>query len=96
MQVEPGDIGVGLMMTSFGFAGLFLAAGARDDAMYVFGLSLVAFAFVFVLGLVKRHYDRAAAPAPAVAAAFAAPTPAFAYAPASVAAPQRAKVPAHV
>jgi hypothetical protein len=59
MQKEPGDLAVGIMMTVFGFAGLFLAAGAWDDGMYVFGLSLAAFSALFVLGLVKRHYDQA-------------------------------------
>ncbi len=57
-MIEPGDIAVGLMMTVFGFTGLFLAAGALDDAMYVFGLSLVGFSFAFVLGLIRRHHDR--------------------------------------
>ena len=58
MEVEPGDIVVGLMVGAFGFVGLFLAAGALDDEMYVFGLSLVGFASAFVLGLICRHYDR--------------------------------------
>jgi len=58
MDAEPSDIAVGAMMTVFGFAGLFLAAGARDDEMYVFGFALVGFSLAFVMGLVKRHYDR--------------------------------------
>jgi uncharacterized membrane protein len=55
MEAEPGDIIVGFMVTAFGFAGLFLAAGSPDDGMYVFGMSLAAFAVAFVLGLVARH-----------------------------------------
>ena len=39
--------------------GLFLAAGAVDEAMYVFGLSLAAFAYIFIFGQVRRHCDAA-------------------------------------
>lgn len=60
MEVEPGDVAVGVMMALFGLAGLFLAAGSLDDEMYVFGLSLAGFAAAFDFGLVKRHFDRAA------------------------------------
>ena len=67
MEVEPGDIAVGIMMTVFGFAGLFLAAGSLDDAMFVFGISLVVFSFAFVLGLIRRHYDRVRTPSQAPA-----------------------------
>jgi hypothetical protein len=65
MDVEPGDIAVGVMMSVFGLVGLTLAARALDDAMYVFGLSLAGFAFVFMLGLIRRHYDREQAAEPA-------------------------------
>jgi hypothetical protein len=61
MGLEPGDWAVGVMMTVFGFAGLFLAAGARDDEMVVFGWSLVGFAVAFVFGLINRHFARLAA-----------------------------------
>ena len=61
MDVEPGDLIVGLLMTALGLVGLFLAAGAMDDEMYVFGISLFGFACVFVLGLVRRHFDKAEA-----------------------------------
>ena len=73
MEVDPGDIVVGLMVTGFGFAGLFLAAGSLDDEMYVFGMSLTAFAVAFVLGLVARHFDRAPTSAGIAAAADAMP-----------------------
>jgi len=59
MSSEPGDFVVGALMAVFGLIGLFLAAGAADDEMYVFGLSLAGFAGIFIFGLVKRHYDRA-------------------------------------
>ena len=58
MDVEPGDIAVGVMMGLLGCVGLLFAARAVDDAIYVFGLSLAVFAFLFVLGLIRRHYDR--------------------------------------
>ena len=37
MEIESGDLVVGLMMAGFGLIGLFLAAGAHDNEMYVFG-----------------------------------------------------------
>jgi len=58
MDIEPSDIIVGLLMTAFGLTGLILASGAMDDEMYVFGLSLFGFAVVFVLGLIRRYFDR--------------------------------------
>lgn len=58
MHSEPGDYVVGAMMAAFGLIGLFLAAGATDDEMYVFGLALFAFAGLFLIGLVRRFYDR--------------------------------------
>jgi hypothetical protein len=61
MEVEPGDLIVGLLMSALGLIGLILASGAMDEEMYVFGLSLFGFACVFVLGLVRRHFDKAGA-----------------------------------
>ena len=58
MDIEPSDLIVGLMMLVFGVVGLILAAGAVDDEIYVFGLSLFAFACAFLFGLVRHHYDR--------------------------------------
>jgi len=57
MEKDPGRVPVGVMMVVFGIVGLLLASGAHDDEMYVFGFSLAGFAFLFVFGLVKRHYD---------------------------------------
>jgi hypothetical protein len=59
MDIEAGDLIVGIMVSVFGLLGLILASGATDNEMYVFGLSLTAFAAVFVMGLVRRHYDKA-------------------------------------
>ncbi len=58
MEIEPSDLIVGLMMLGFGIVGLILAAGAVDDEMYVFGLSLFGFACLFVIGQIRHHFDR--------------------------------------
>jgi len=58
MDIEPSDLIVGLLMAVFGLVGLILASGAMDNEMYVFGLSLFGFACLFVLGLLRRHFDR--------------------------------------
>src|SRR5208282_4356312 len=58
MDIEPSDLIVGLMMLAFGVVGLILAAGAVDDEMYVFGLSLFAFACLFIIGQIRHHFDR--------------------------------------
>ena len=58
MVIEPSDLIVGLLTAALGLIGLILAAGALDDAMFVFGFALFGFACVFVLGLVRRHFDR--------------------------------------
>lgn len=59
MDIEASDLFVGIMVSVFGLIGLILAAGATDNEMYVFGLSLAGFAAVFVFGLIRRHYDKA-------------------------------------
>jgi hypothetical protein len=58
MDIEPSDLIVGLLMALLGLIGLILASGAQDDEMFVFGSALFGFACVFVLGLVRRHFDR--------------------------------------
>lgn len=69
MDVEIGDLIVGLLMIVFSLIGLFLAAGAHDNEMYVFGLSLAGWGIVFVFGLIRRHYDELDAARAAVEAA---------------------------
>jgi hypothetical protein len=61
MAVATGDIVVGVMAALLGLLGLILGAGAVDDGMYVFGLSLFAFACLFGLGQIRRHYGRVTA-----------------------------------
>lgn len=58
MENNVSDLAVGLMVAVFGLIGLFLVSGAADSEMYVFGISLVAFAVCFEFGLLRRHYDR--------------------------------------
>lgn len=58
MDTDWSEIIIGLMMAVFGLIGLFLSAGAMDDEMYVFGLSLTGFAVCFEFGLLKAHFDR--------------------------------------
>jgi hypothetical protein len=59
MNVPVSDLVVGVMMNLFGLTGLVLASRAVDDEMYVFGLALAAFAYVFILGQIRRHFDAA-------------------------------------
>ena len=60
MDEDPGELLVGLMMAVFGIVGLLLSAHARDDEMFVFGLSLAGFSAAFILGLIRVHYDHEA------------------------------------
>ena len=61
MSIEVSYLIVGILVTILGLIGLVLASGATDDEIYVFGLSLAGFAVVFVIGLIRRHYDKQAA-----------------------------------
>jgi hypothetical protein len=40
-----------------GLIGLYLAAGAADRGIYVFGMALAAFAVLFVFALIKQGFD---------------------------------------
>lgn len=42
-----------------GVVGLFLAAGADDRGIYLFGLALFAFAIFYVFALIKQGFDAA-------------------------------------
>ena len=58
MGIRLGDLLVGLLMVVLGLVGLYLASGALDNEMYIFGLALALFAVIFDFGLVRRHFDR--------------------------------------
>lgn len=45
------DLIIGALMVVFGLIGLILAAGAMDNGIYIFGLSLFAYACIFTIGL---------------------------------------------
>src|ERR1700689_3076282 len=55
--IRTGDAAVGLLVAALGLIGLIQAAGATDDEIYVFGLSLLGFAVAFDFGLLKRYFD---------------------------------------
>ncbi len=59
MRIAMADRIIGGLMAIFGLLGLYLAARAVDSEMYVFGLSLFAYACVFIIGQIRRHYDTA-------------------------------------
>ena len=52
-----GDIVVGVFVAVLGVIGLLLVAGALDQEIYFFGLSLFGFAVVFDFGLVHKHFN---------------------------------------
>jgi hypothetical protein len=54
---EWGEYVAGALMAVAGLIGLFMASGAHDDEIYVFGLSLTGMAAWFILRQIKRHYD---------------------------------------
>jgi uncharacterized membrane protein (DUF4010 family) len=47
------------MSALFGLIGLFMAAGARDVGIELFGLALFAFAILFCWWMIKTAYDEA-------------------------------------
>jgi hypothetical protein len=61
MDNETANSVVGILMIPLGLLGLLLASRALDSEMYLFGLSLTAFAALFGFGVIKRRYDRAEA-----------------------------------
>ena len=54
-----GDIIIGNFVAVLGLIGLVLAGGALDNGIYVFGLSLFAFAVAFDWGLIFKNVRRA-------------------------------------
>jgi hypothetical protein len=49
----------GGLVSALGIIGLFLAAGAHDAGVYLFGLALFAFGLFFVFSQIKQGYDAA-------------------------------------
>jgi len=50
---------VGGIVSLLGLIGLFLAANARDDGIYLFGLAVAAFAVFYVFAAIKNAFDSA-------------------------------------
>lgn len=62
---DTGTWAMGLLMAVFCLTGIILAAGARDDGMYVFGWSLAAFSTAFICNLLRTGLADANHPAKA-------------------------------
>lgn len=58
MEDDISGVLVGALVAVLGMVGLFMASGAYDNAIFIFGLSLAAFAVIFDIGLIRRHFDR--------------------------------------
>ena len=50
---------MGIMAALFGLLGLFMAAAARDNGIFIFGLGLFAAGVLFVWWMIKTAYDEA-------------------------------------
>ncbi len=48
---------VGGILSLLGVIGLFLAANAKDDGIYLFGFAIAAFAVFYVFAAIKQSYD---------------------------------------
>ncbi len=62
MDQDASTWAMGMMMAVFSIVGIVLAAGARDDGMYVFGWSLAAFAVLFIADLMRQAFAHAVTP----------------------------------
>lgn len=56
---EAGDYVAWGLMALAGLVGLFMASGAHDDEIYLFGWSMSGMAVLFLLSELKGHYDAA-------------------------------------
>ena len=50
---------VGGVVSLLGLIGLFLAANAKDDGIYLFGLILAGFAVLYVFAAIRKAFDGA-------------------------------------
>jgi len=50
---------MGIMSALFGLVGLFMAAGAHDYGIALFGVAMFAFAILFCWWMIKTAYDEA-------------------------------------
>ena len=49
---------VGGVVSLLGVIGLFLAANAKDNGIYLFGFAIAAFAIFYVFAAIKHSYDQ--------------------------------------
>ncbi|HVR68697.1 MAG TPA: hypothetical protein VMT98_18760 [Verrucomicrobiae bacterium] len=49
---------VGGVVSLLGVIGLFLAANAKDNGIYLFGFAIAAFAIFYVFAAIKQSYDQ--------------------------------------
>jgi hypothetical protein len=57
-QDLTGSFVLGGVMAVLALLGLFLAAGAQDDAFYFTGLGLFVFCVLFIFGMIYRYVGR--------------------------------------
>jgi hypothetical protein len=57
IMAGAGKFIVGGLVVLLGLIGLFLAASAKDDGIYLFGLAVAAFAVLWVFGAIKKAFD---------------------------------------
>jgi hypothetical protein len=48
---------VGGIVSLLGVIGLFLAANAKDNGIYLFGFAIAAFAILYVFAAIKQSFD---------------------------------------
>jgi hypothetical protein len=58
MSASFADSLVGIAVAVLGILGLFMASGAVDSEIYLFGLSLFALSVLFNFSLIKSAFDR--------------------------------------
>ena len=58
--IRAGDAAIGLLVAALGLVGLIQAAGATDDEIYVFGLSLLGLVYLCLIPYSWIAYQRQA------------------------------------
>jgi hypothetical protein len=56
-MADSGKWIVGGIVSLLGLIGLFLAANAKDNGIYLFGFAIAAFAILYVFAAIKQSYD---------------------------------------
>jgi hypothetical protein len=61
MWERVSDWSVGTLVAIFGLVGLIMGVGARDEEIFIFGVSLALFSGTFIWGIYKRQKAERAA-----------------------------------